>query len=110
MKRRLFIAAMLGTAWLGAVAQGAIHVSVSGSDTAAGTAEAPFATIEKAIEAVQPGGTIYVHAGTYYPASRILVPEKATSESARIRLMAYGQDEVIVDGSKMDPKLSLIHI
>lgn len=104
MKRRLFIAAMLGTAWLGAAAQGAIHVSVSGSDTAAGTAEAPFATIEKAIEAVQPGGTIYVHAGTYYPASRILVPEKATSESARIRLMAYGQDEVIVDGSKMDPK------
>ena len=92
---------MLGAAWLGAGAQGAIHVSTEGSDTAAGTAEAPFATISKAVEAVQPGGTIYVHAGTYYPESRIMVPEKATSEDARIRLMAYGQDEVIIDGSKM---------
>ena len=98
---------MLFGAWLGAGAQSSIHVSVDGSDSASGSAEAPFATIEKAIEAVQPGGTIYVHEGTYYPQSRIVIPEKATTATSRITLTAYGTDQVVIDGSKMAPKTQM---
>ena len=102
--KRFSIVGALVAACLSAGAQTAIHVAVDGDDSAAGTIEAPFATLEKAVEAVQPGGTIYMHRGTYYPLERIRVPEKATSASARITLTAWGDDEVIVDGSKMTPK------
>lgn len=98
---------LLGTTLLAcfaAWAQTDIHVAVDGNDSAAGTMDAPFATLEKAVEAVQPGGTIYMHAGTYYPLKRVRVPEKATSATARITLTAWGDDEVIIDGSKMEPK------
>lgn len=107
MKTTLLSAVLMATVWSGAAAQATIHVSTSGSDSAAGTAEAPFATIAKAVEAVEPGGTIYVHAGTYYPDTRIVIPEKTTSPEARIRLMAYGDGEVIIDGSHMEPKSNM---
>lgn len=102
MNKLLLCAAML-MGWCGAMAQGTYHVSPTGSDSASGSADAPFATVQKAIDAVEPGGTVYVHAGTYYINKRILVPEKATSASARIRLMAYGDGEVIIDGTPMAP-------
>ncbi len=84
-------------------AQNTYHVSPAGNDTASGTLEAPLATIEKALELVQPGETIYLHTGTYYPTTRIRVPAKATSEQARLRLHAYGDGEVIIDGGAMTP-------
>lgn len=89
--------------WVAASAQSTLHVATTGDDTSSGTASSPFASIEKAIEVVEPGGTIYIHEGTYYPTQRIMVPEKATDEKHRIRLMAYGSDEVIIDGSRMTP-------
>lgn len=103
MKRLLLSAQMIIACFSAAMGASVIHVATDGSDSASGTADAPYATIEKAIETVEPGGTIYIHAGTYYPLQRIRIPEKATSENARIRLMAYGTDEVIIDGSKMTP-------
>lgn len=93
----------LALGWASAGAQTVIHVATDGNDAADGSASSSYASIEKAMEAVEPGGTIYIHAGTYYPENRILVPEKQTDERHRIRLMAYGTDEVIVDGSKMKP-------
>ena len=41
------------------------HVSEHGSDRAAGTAEAPFRTINRAAEAARAGDTVKVHNGTY---------------------------------------------
>lgn len=41
------------------------HVSPSGSDTAPGTAEAPFPTINRAVAAAHPGDTVQIHEGTY---------------------------------------------
>ena len=103
MKKFLISAALLLAAAASMSAQATFHVATTGSDSATGSAQDPFASIERAIEAVEPGGTIYVHEGTYYPLNRIRIPEKATSETRRIRLMAYGSDEVIIDGSKMNP-------
>lgn len=41
------------------------HVSVQGNDRYAGTEDAPFRTIGKAVEYAYPGDIITVHAGTY---------------------------------------------
>ncbi|MCM1522663.1 MAG: right-handed parallel beta-helix repeat-containing protein [Muribaculaceae bacterium] len=105
--RAILSMALIAGTCTGAAARDSIHVSTSGNDSASGTADAPFATIEKALETVEPGGTIYVHEGTYYPVSRIVIPEKATSADARISLMAYGADNVVIDGSKMAPKTQM---
>ncbi len=102
MKDILLSAVLISAACLDLSAND-IHVAVSGSDNASGSPEAPLASIEKAIELIQPGGTIYIHAGTYYPSSHITIPEKDTSADARIGLMAYGSDEVIIDGSRSNP-------
>jgi len=40
-----------------------LHVAKSGSDTAAGTAEAPLLTIGAAAALAQPGDTVVVHEG-----------------------------------------------
>ncbi|MDE5786478.1 MAG: right-handed parallel beta-helix repeat-containing protein, partial [Duncaniella sp.] len=92
---------------MGLSAQTVIHVATTGDDNAAGTAEAPFATVQKAVETVEPGGTIYVHGGTYYLTERIKVPAKNTDADNRIRLWAYGDGEAILDGSQMAPKSNI---
>lgn len=43
------------------------YVSPSGSDGAAGTAEAPWATLRKAVEKAVAGDVIYLRGGTYRP-------------------------------------------
>ncbi|MDE6484853.1 MAG: right-handed parallel beta-helix repeat-containing protein [Duncaniella sp.] len=105
--KTFFTAAGLLAMSLGLSAQTVIHVATTGDDSAAGTAEAPFATVQKAIETVEPGGTIYVHAGTYYLTERIKVPAKNTDADNRIRLWAYGDGEAILDGSQMSPKSNI---
>lgn len=104
--RKLFAALAMAACSLGLSAQ-TIHVSTAGDDTAAGTADAPFATVARAVEAVEPGGTILVHGGTYYLTERIKVPEKATDEKHRITLRAYGDGEVLIDGSQVTPKTEM---
>ena len=42
-----------------------IFVSVNGSDGGLGTSESPFRTIQKALDCVSPGYTVYVGAGIY---------------------------------------------
>ena len=41
------------------------HVSPAGSDVAAGSAEAPFRTINRAVAAAHPGDTVRIHEGTH---------------------------------------------
>jgi len=42
-----------------------LYVAPDGSDAAAGTLEAPFATLERAQDAAAPGDTVFVRGGTY---------------------------------------------
>ncbi|MFB3881442.1 MAG: DUF1565 domain-containing protein, partial [Armatimonadota bacterium] len=48
----------------GAVAA-VVHVSADGSDANPGTKEAPWATLQRAVDAAQPGDTILVVPGLY---------------------------------------------
>lgn len=101
MRKRYLLSGMMVPAFMGLYATNEIHVALNGDDNATGTQETPLATIAKAMEKVEPGGSILVHGGIYYIDSRIVVPEKETSESSRISLMAYKGEEVIIDGSQI---------
>ena len=98
---------MFAVGGLGLAAQSTLHVAPHGDDSADGSVQAPFATIQKAVDEVEPGGTILVHGGTYYITQRIVVPEKATSETARIKMWAAGDGEVIIVGRDMSPKTEM---
>ena len=90
---------VLGSSW--AVADN-LHVATTGDDANSGTADAPLLTIHKAVELVQPGDTIWVHAGRYVISERIKIPQKATSAERRCYLWGVpGEGEVIIDGSAM---------
>ncbi len=78
-----------------------IHVSPQGSNSYAGTAHAPYATIQYAVDRAEAGDTILVHAGRYLLTECIRIPRKPTTETRRCRLWAAGDGEVILDGSAM---------
>lgn len=104
MKKIISLASALLIGVAGMGAQSILYVAVDGSDSNDGSASAPFASVGKAVETVEPGGTIYVHGGTYYLTERVKVPQKDTDEKHRIKLFAYGDGEVILDGTNMNPK------
>ena len=58
--KKLFITAAVMSAVCSGISAQDIHVAVDGNDDAAGTPEAPLASIEKAVALVNPGGTIYI--------------------------------------------------
>ncbi|HUT30786.1 MAG TPA: non-reducing end alpha-L-arabinofuranosidase family hydrolase [Sedimentisphaerales bacterium] len=73
-------------------------VALNGNDSNGGTEDRPFGSLEKAIETVQPGGTILIRGGTY-PLARRVNLSKDGSEGKRISLCAYPGEQVILDFS-----------
>ena len=86
------------------VIEGDIYVSTNGSDAGDGSREHPFATIERAIEAVRTlkagkhGVTVCVHAGEYLTKGLNLTQEDSGSEDCPITYRAYGDGEVVLNG------------
>jgi hypothetical protein len=73
---------------------GVYYVATDGRDNGPGTMALPFATLEKAVEMVKPGGTIYVRGGTYSCGKTIDL--RASGEQGRpIRVWAYEGEEPI---------------
>ncbi|MCI0159336.1 right-handed parallel beta-helix repeat-containing protein [Leifsonia shinshuensis] len=75
-----------------AVPSGAIVVSPSGSDSAAGTLAAPYATVQKALTAAPSGATIVLRAGSYHESLTVPSGKKLTVQS-------YPKEAVYLDGS-----------
>src|SRR4030095_2047102 len=74
------------------------HVATSGSDTAGGSAETPFRTINRAAAVAQPGDTVVVHAGEYREWVR---PQRGgLSDSRRITYQAAAGEHVVIKGSE----------
>ena len=65
-----------------AAPSGARYVSPSGSDSAAGTATAPFRTVAKAISASASGSTIVLRGGSYAESVTVPATKKLTIQSA----------------------------
>lgn len=76
------------------------YVSPSGSDSAAGTLSAPFASIQKAVDTATAGSTIYLRAGTYAPSKNIQFSKSGTA-SAPYTVRPYGAEKVTLDGENM---------
>src|SRR5438045_4088144 len=74
------------------------HVAVTGNDGGAGSAAAPFRTIQKAADVMQPGDTCTVHAGRYR--EWVKPPRGGTSESARIVYRAATGEAVYLSGAE----------
>ncbi len=72
------------------------YVATDGSDGAAGTIGAPFATVNHALSVATAGDTIYLRAGTYD--QRIYINGKTGTEFANINIANYTGETVIVRG------------
>jgi hypothetical protein len=71
-----------------------LYVSPGGSDTAAGTVSAPFATLAKGISAAPSGGTVVVRGGTYRQGNLTIPATKS------VRIVAYPGETPVFDGSQ----------
>ncbi len=74
------------------------HVSARGDDAAAGTAEAPWRTLQHAADALKPGDTVLVGPGTYR--ERIELKRGGTA-AAPITLSALPGARVVVSGADL---------
>jgi hypothetical protein len=73
-------------------------VAPGGSDNNPGTREAPFATIRKAAEALQPGDTCVLRAGTYRETVR---PAHSGEAGKPIKFVAAQGENVVITGADL---------
>jgi hypothetical protein len=80
-------------------ASGALYVSPGGTDSAAGTIDAPT-TLTSAIGKVAAGGTIYLRGGTYNHSATVTVPVGSNGTSAaRTTIAAYPGETPVLNFS-----------
>jgi len=84
----------------GRVTDGDFYVCAThGDDSNSGaTIEAPFATIQKAVDTVTAGSTVYVRGGLYV--ENVIVGVSGTATN-RIELLAYPGETPVVDGNQV---------
>ncbi|MFT3785456.1 MAG: right-handed parallel beta-helix repeat-containing protein [Tepidisphaeraceae bacterium] len=82
-----------------------LYVATTGSDSAAGSLAAPYATIARAASAAKPGDNVYVRGGTYMPGgtNQIFIGSKGTA-SAHITFQPYNNEKVVLDGTNLAGK------
>ncbi|HEX6821793.1 MAG TPA: DUF1565 domain-containing protein [Candidatus Sulfotelmatobacter sp.] len=73
------------------------YVSTSGNDNNAGTLAAPWRTIQKAANTVQPGDTVQVRAGTYNEV--VTLKTSGNSTQGYITFANYPGEAPVVDGT-----------
>jgi hypothetical protein len=86
------------------------YVSPSGSDSAAGTSAAPFATLSKANSAAAAGDTIWVHGGTYYITSQLTLSKSGTSDSNRTKIWAVAGETPVLDASRYNTSNAAVDV
>src|SRR3954470_24276082 len=74
------------------------HVATSGSDTADGSAERPFRTINRAAGMARAGDTVVVHAGEYR--EWVKPRHGGLSDARRITYQAAADEHVVIKGSE----------
>src|SRR4029079_415784 len=76
------------------------YVSPTGSDSAAGSSAAPFATLSKANSSAAAGDTIWVHGGTYRITSQLTLSKSRTSDTNRTKIWAVAGEMPVLDISQ----------
>ncbi|KAI0768189.1 pectin lyase fold/virulence factor [Trametes elegans] len=77
-----------------------IFVSPSGSDSNAGTLDAPLASINAAVELATAGNTIYLREGTHTPTENIQITKSGTAD-APYTVAAYNGEKVVADREEL---------
>jgi hypothetical protein len=95
------VAGVSVTAYAGTLhAADTLFVAPTGDDANAGTIDAPLATVQRAVDLVQPGGTIALRGGTYAPTTNIRIMRSGTAD-APITLTSHGGEAVLLDGEQL---------
>jgi hypothetical protein len=86
------------------------YVATNGSDTNSGTSlSSPFASLQKAMNTVSAGDTIYIRGGTYRVSASISVDGKDGTSQNPIKVFAYQGEIPVLDGTNAnDGKWALI--
>ena len=80
------------------------YVSLTGNDSNPGTFTQPFRTIQKGVNKLTAGNTLYIRGGTY--AEKIDVRVSGSS-SLPITISAYPGEKVVLDGTSLYPAVRL---
>ena len=78
----------------------ALEIFVSPDGIGSGTFDAPYGSVQDAVDAASPGDTIFLRGGTYAPEANIQISESGT-EMAPISVRPYEGEAVIIDGENM---------
>ncbi len=83
----------------------AFFVAVNGSDNNPGSYDKPWATWQKAINEINPGDTVYIRGGVYYPSNDdqfgVFAENKKGSQEKMLCVMNYPGETPVLDCSKM---------
>ena len=109
MRLQLSVSLVVLTTWAAArnARAAEYYVAPTGSDSAAGTMAAPFATLQKGINTAVAGDTVWIRGGTYKittPASSaagVNFNKSGTSDTNRIKYWAYPGEVPLIDFSGM---------
>jgi hypothetical protein len=83
------------------------YVATTGSDTAAGTIDEPFATLQKGANTAVAGDTVWIRGGTYSittpnsSSAGVNFSKSGTSDTNRIKYWAYPGETPVFDFAKM---------
>ncbi|MBE7170227.1 MAG: DUF4990 domain-containing protein [Williamsia sp.] len=110
--KKIFLAALLCTAHM--VFASTFYVSPDGNDNNDGTKAHPFATVQKAQAAVNPGDTVYLRGGTYHMTEAQMAHQergyacmtylnKSGSEGSYIHYFAYPDERPVFDYATVKP-------
>ena len=94
--KKVAVGLMLSLA--GQVLAGTYYVATTGSDSAAGTIGAPFATLQKSANVMGAGDTCYIRGGNYHEA--VVISGLNGSAGAPITFTAYTNEVVTINGSQ----------
>ncbi|WP_308639486.1 right-handed parallel beta-helix repeat-containing protein [Paenibacillus silvisoli] len=82
-----------------AFAVSSYYVSPSGSDSNPGTLAQPFKTVQKGIDSMSAGDTLYLRAGTYQ--EKVYITNKNGSSSAWYTVKNYAGETPVMDGNNL---------
>jgi len=84
------------------------YVSPTGDDTDAGSADAPWRSLERAAEAVEPGDAVFLGGGTY--AERLVVTRSGAEGAVILFAAADPTDRPVIDGTGVAVDDGLVEI
>ncbi len=76
------------------------YVSPSGNNDNSGSIESPFATVQHAHDAAQPGDTLILRGGTYYPTAQTIFTKDGNSDSYFV-ITSYPGELPAIDGENV---------